>query len=72
MRRLWCQCGTSVDAQIQFAEGAYEATFFDLEDRTPIDDCPGCDEELYPMFTEGTLNERPPKARPKLPARRVA
>lgn len=64
MRRFWCACGTTVEAEVVFRNGAYEAEFFDSLDRAPTDKCPGCDEELYPMLCEGTLSDRPPARRP--------
>lgn len=66
MRRFWCECGCTVEAEVTFRNGAYEAEFFDSADRTPTDVCLGCDEELYPMLCEGTLKETPPERRSKL------
>jgi hypothetical protein len=64
MRKFWCSCGSSVEAQVEFRNGAYEAEFFDEADRQPIENCPGCDEELYQMFCEGTLSDTRPERRP--------
>lgn len=65
MRRFWCGCGSAVEGTVVFRNGAYEAEFFDLDDRAPIDECPACDEDLYPMLCEGTLNETRPERRPR-------
>jgi hypothetical protein len=66
MRRYWCSCGAATEAEVVFRNGAYEAEFFDPADRTPIEACLGCDEDLYPMLCEGTLSETPPDRRPRL------
>lgn len=65
MRRLWCACGASVEAEVQYRNDAYEAEFFDPDDLSPVTQCSGCDEELYPAFCEGTLSEIPPERRPQ-------
>lgn len=65
MRRFWCQCGATVEAEVVFRNGAYEAEFFDV-DHTPTDKCPSCDEELYPMLCEGKLSDTPPERRAPL------
>jgi hypothetical protein len=63
MRRFWCECGTTVEAQVEYRNDAYEAEFFDSQDLMPVERCPSCDEQLYPMFVEGTLSDRPPERR---------
>jgi hypothetical protein len=64
MRRFWCECGATVEGKVEFRGGHYECEFFDSSDLAPTDNCPSCNEPLYPMFVEGTLSDTPPARRP--------